>query len=177
MAQEGALPSRAWASPICSPYPGHARFIATLASDAVSRPACPCQPARRRYDGGGDQSGAGPSRGRYYHLLASYDDGEVSRFGPGAAHLHDLMQLRHRTEAAACSISPSATKATSATHSGYRACALRPYRRPSPARCPGGAAPVTAAAAAQALDQADAVLVDPGLQQDARHIRIGAARL
>jgi CelD/BcsL family acetyltransferase involved in cellulose biosynthesis len=31
------------------------------------------------------------SRGCYYHLLASYDDGEVSRFGPGAAHLHDLM--------------------------------------------------------------------------------------
>ena len=31
-------------------------------------------------------------RGRYYHLLASYDDGEVSRFGPGVAHLHDLMQ-------------------------------------------------------------------------------------
>ena len=31
-------------------------------------------------------------RGCYYHLLASYDDGEVSRFGPGAAHLHELMQ-------------------------------------------------------------------------------------
>ena len=30
-------------------------------------------------------------RGCYYHLLASYDDGDVSRFGPGAAHLHDLM--------------------------------------------------------------------------------------
>ena len=29
---------------------------------------------------------------RYYHLLASYDDGEVSRFGPGAAHLRELMQ-------------------------------------------------------------------------------------
>ena len=29
---------------------------------------------------------------RYYHLLASYDDGEVSRFGPGAAHLHDVMR-------------------------------------------------------------------------------------
>lgn len=28
----------------------------------------------------------------YYHLQASYDDGEVSRFGPGAAHLHDLMR-------------------------------------------------------------------------------------
>jgi CelD/BcsL family acetyltransferase involved in cellulose biosynthesis len=30
-------------------------------------------------------------RGRYYHLLASYTDCELSRFGPGAAHLHDLM--------------------------------------------------------------------------------------
>jgi CelD/BcsL family acetyltransferase involved in cellulose biosynthesis len=27
----------------------------------------------------------------YYHVLASYDEGEVSRFGPGAAHLRDLM--------------------------------------------------------------------------------------
>ena len=25
-------------------------------------------------------------------MLASYDDGPVSRFGPGAAHLHDLMR-------------------------------------------------------------------------------------
>ncbi len=30
--------------------------------------------------------------GRYYHFLASYDDGPTSRFGPGAAHLRDLMQ-------------------------------------------------------------------------------------
>lgn len=30
-------------------------------------------------------------RGGYYHVLASYDDGPLSRFGPGAAHLHDLM--------------------------------------------------------------------------------------
>ena len=30
-------------------------------------------------------------RGCYYHLLASYDDGEASRFGPGAAHLHELL--------------------------------------------------------------------------------------
>jgi len=29
----------------------------------------------------------------YYHVLASYDDGEASRFGPGAAHLREL--LRH----------------------------------------------------------------------------------
>jgi CelD/BcsL family acetyltransferase involved in cellulose biosynthesis len=27
----------------------------------------------------------------YYHILASYDDGEVSRFGPGAAHLRALL--------------------------------------------------------------------------------------
>ena len=32
----------------------------------------------------------------YYHILASYDDGEVSRFGPGAAHLREL--LRHAIE-------------------------------------------------------------------------------
>ena len=32
-------------------------------------------------------------RDGYYHILASYDDGEVSRFGPGAAHLREL--LRH----------------------------------------------------------------------------------
>ena len=32
----------------------------------------------------------------YYHVLASYDDGEVSRFGPGAAHLREL--LRYATE-------------------------------------------------------------------------------
>jgi CelD/BcsL family acetyltransferase involved in cellulose biosynthesis len=28
----------------------------------------------------------------YYHVLASYDDGETSRFGPGAAHLRDLLK-------------------------------------------------------------------------------------
>ena len=31
-------------------------------------------------------------RDRYYYILASYGDGELSRFGPGAAHLRDLMQ-------------------------------------------------------------------------------------
>lgn len=30
-------------------------------------------------------------RDRYYHLLASHDDGDMSRFGPGVAHLHDLL--------------------------------------------------------------------------------------
>jgi CelD/BcsL family acetyltransferase involved in cellulose biosynthesis len=31
-------------------------------------------------------------RGSYYHVLASYDDGETSRFGAGAAHLRDLLR-------------------------------------------------------------------------------------
>jgi CelD/BcsL family acetyltransferase involved in cellulose biosynthesis len=30
-------------------------------------------------------------RGSYYHVLASYDDGPLARFGPGVAHLHELM--------------------------------------------------------------------------------------
>jgi CelD/BcsL family acetyltransferase involved in cellulose biosynthesis len=31
-------------------------------------------------------------RDTYYHVLASYGDGEVARFGPGAAHLRDLLR-------------------------------------------------------------------------------------
>jgi CelD/BcsL family acetyltransferase involved in cellulose biosynthesis len=31
--------------------------------------------------------------GCYYHVLASYDAGDISRFGPGAAHLHDLLRM------------------------------------------------------------------------------------
>lgn len=30
--------------------------------------------------------------GRYYYVLSSYTDGELVRFGPGAAHLHELMR-------------------------------------------------------------------------------------
>lgn len=36
-------------------------------------------------------------RGCYYHVLASYDDSEVSRFGAGAAHLHELMRYAIET--------------------------------------------------------------------------------
>jgi CelD/BcsL family acetyltransferase involved in cellulose biosynthesis len=31
------------------------------------------------------------ARNSYYHMLASYDDGEVSRYGPGAFHLRELL--------------------------------------------------------------------------------------
>jgi len=30
-------------------------------------------------------------RDRYHYIFASYDDGDLSRFGPGAAHLRDIM--------------------------------------------------------------------------------------
>jgi len=30
--------------------------------------------------------------GCYYHILAGYDDGDVAKYGPGAAHLRDLMR-------------------------------------------------------------------------------------
>jgi CelD/BcsL family acetyltransferase involved in cellulose biosynthesis len=30
--------------------------------------------------------------GGYFHVLASYDDGPISRFGPGAAHLQELLR-------------------------------------------------------------------------------------
>jgi CelD/BcsL family acetyltransferase involved in cellulose biosynthesis len=32
-------------------------------------------------------------QGCYYHVLTSYDDGPMLRFGPGVAHLHDLMRF------------------------------------------------------------------------------------
>lgn len=35
-------------------------------------------------------------RGRYYYILAGYDDGELARFGPGALQLQDV--LRYATE-------------------------------------------------------------------------------
>ncbi len=71
--------------------PGHAEFYRALATDPATRPMVHVS----RLDVGATPAAINLGliwRGRYYHLLASYDDGEVSRFGPGAAHLHDLMQ-------------------------------------------------------------------------------------
>jgi CelD/BcsL family acetyltransferase involved in cellulose biosynthesis len=71
--------------------PGYVEFYRALASDAASRVLAHVS----RLDVGATVAAINLGlvhRGRYYHLLASYDDGEVSRFGPGVAHLHDLMQ-------------------------------------------------------------------------------------
>ena len=72
--------------------PGHAEFYRAIATD----PATSQMVHVSRLDVGTTPAAINLGltyRDCYYHLLASYDDGEVSRFGPGAAHLHDLMQL------------------------------------------------------------------------------------
>jgi CelD/BcsL family acetyltransferase involved in cellulose biosynthesis len=71
--------------------PGHAEFYRALATATASRKLTHVT----RLDVGETAASINLGlvhRGRYYHLLASYDGGETSRFGPGAAHLHDLMQ-------------------------------------------------------------------------------------
>jgi len=70
--------------------PGHADFYRALATDPATRPLVHVS----RLDVGTTAAAVNLAltyRGCYYHLLASYDDGELSRFGPGAAHLHDLL--------------------------------------------------------------------------------------
>ena len=71
--------------------PGHASFYRALAGDAATRPFVHVS----RLDVGAEPAAVNLAlvhRGRYYHLLASYTDGDLARFGPGAAHLHDLMR-------------------------------------------------------------------------------------
>ncbi len=75
--------------------PGYRDFFFDVATDPASRNLAHVS----RLDVGSTLAAANFGlifRGRYYHILASYDAGEVSRFGPGAAHLHDLM--RHAIE-------------------------------------------------------------------------------
>ncbi len=70
--------------------PGHAEFFRAVATDPVSRHLVHVS----RLDVGATAAAVNLGltyRDCYYHLLASYDDGELSRFGPGVAHLHDLL--------------------------------------------------------------------------------------
>jgi CelD/BcsL family acetyltransferase involved in cellulose biosynthesis len=70
---------------------GREAFFRALATDPATRSLCHAS----RLDVGSKPAAANCGfifRGRYYHVLASYDDGAVSRFSPGAAHLHDLMR-------------------------------------------------------------------------------------
>jgi CelD/BcsL family acetyltransferase involved in cellulose biosynthesis len=70
--------------------PGYAEFYRALATDPATRHLVHVS----RLDVGATAAAVNLGltyRDCYYHMLASYDDGEVSRFGPGAAHLHDLL--------------------------------------------------------------------------------------
>jgi len=70
--------------------PGYAEFYRALATEPASRTLVHVS----RLDVGDSVAAVNLGliyRDRYYHLLASYSDCELSRFGPGAAHLHDLM--------------------------------------------------------------------------------------
>lgn len=72
--------------------PGYAEFYRALATDPATRHLVHVS----RLDVGATAAAVNLGltyRDCYYHMLASYDDGEVSRFGPGAAHLLDLLHL------------------------------------------------------------------------------------
>jgi CelD/BcsL family acetyltransferase involved in cellulose biosynthesis len=71
--------------------PGYLDFYRALFTDAAARPLTHLS----RLDCGDTSLAVNLGltfRDSYYHLQASHDDGELSRFGPGAAHLHDLMR-------------------------------------------------------------------------------------
>jgi CelD/BcsL family acetyltransferase involved in cellulose biosynthesis len=68
--------------------PGHREFYRALAAKRDLTHVS-------RLDAGSQTAAANLGlifRGSYYHLLASYDGGELSKFGPGAAHMHDLLR-------------------------------------------------------------------------------------
>ena len=72
--------------------PGHAAFYQELATAPQLRGFVHVS----RLDVGGTFAAVNLGltfRDCYYHILASYEDGEVSRFGPGAAHLRELLRF------------------------------------------------------------------------------------
>ena len=79
--------------------PGYRDFFSALATDTTTRQLVHVS----RLDTGDIRAAVNLGlvfRDTYYHVLASYDGGEVARFGPGAAHLHELMRYaidRHCT--------------------------------------------------------------------------------
>lgn len=71
--------------------PGYPEFYQAIASDPASRHLIHVS----RLDAGPVTTAVNLGlvfRQCYYHLLASYADGDIGRLGPGTAHLHDLMR-------------------------------------------------------------------------------------
>ena len=70
--------------------PGHAAFFRAIAADPANRDFVHVS----RLDVGDTPAAINLAlvfNGSYYHVLASYDPGPVSRFGPGVAHLHEMI--------------------------------------------------------------------------------------
>jgi CelD/BcsL family acetyltransferase involved in cellulose biosynthesis len=70
--------------------PGHRAFFLDLASHPGNRVYI------SRFDIGSLWAAANFGlvyRDSYYHVLSSYDDGEVAKFAPGSAHLRELMRF------------------------------------------------------------------------------------
>ena len=91
MAQKGKAFARMGVTNLFA-RPGHAEFYRALVTGAATRHLVHMS----RLDVGATAAAVNLGltyRDCYYHLLASYDEGEVSRYGPGAAHLHDLMRI------------------------------------------------------------------------------------
>ncbi len=71
--------------------PGHRRFFEALATSDAMKPLTHLS----RLDVGSSPAAVNLGltfRGRYYYLLSSYETGDVSRLGPGAVHLRELMR-------------------------------------------------------------------------------------
>ncbi len=71
--------------------PGYSEFYRALATDSRTKPLVHIS----HLNCGPEIAAANLGltfRSTYYHLLASYDAGALSRLGPGAAHLHDLLR-------------------------------------------------------------------------------------
>ncbi len=72
-------------------WPGYRDFFIDLATDAHSSSMTHAS----RVDVGAKTVAANfglMHRGRYYYILAGYDDGDLARFGPGAMQLQDVMR-------------------------------------------------------------------------------------
>jgi CelD/BcsL family acetyltransferase involved in cellulose biosynthesis len=71
--------------------PGYREFFLDVATDPAMRELIHVS----RLDVGATTAATNVGlkfRDCYYLILSSYDDGEVSRFGPGRAHLHELLR-------------------------------------------------------------------------------------
>ncbi len=71
--------------------PGHAEFYADLATAPATRGMVHVS----RLDVGTTIAATNFGAvhgGRYYHIVAAYNDGDVARFGPGATHLREILR-------------------------------------------------------------------------------------